>query len=293
MLVLATSVSKTDGSEEVVKVPCIHYPVHFQEDQEQVRALLDNGSKVNAMSPAYVEKLGLKTRTTNVGVQKIDGSALETFGMVIADFQVEDKGGRPRFFQETFLVADTKFEVVLGMPFLKISNADIAFGEGTLMWRSCTTNEALPTTKQVQLVDPKEFVIAALDADSETFVVHVAIREREEMPVHSERQAQIEAEAHIDTQGQSEAQVGALIFNEAPTEVPAEYSDYSDVFSAENAAELPENTGMNEYAIELEKGKQPPFGPIYNPGPVELETLKTYIETNLANGFIWPSKSPR
>ena len=53
--------------------------------------------------------------------------------MVIADFQVEDKGGRPKFFQKTFLVTDTKFEVVLGMPFLKLSNADVSFGEGTLM----------------------------------------------------------------------------------------------------------------------------------------------------------------
>ena len=94
--------------------------------------MLDSGSKVNAMSPAYVERFGLKTRKTNVGAQKIDGSALKTFGMMIADFQVEDKGGRPRFFQETFLLADTKFEVVLEMPFLEISNADIAFGEGTL-----------------------------------------------------------------------------------------------------------------------------------------------------------------
>ena len=123
-------------------------------------------------------------------------------------------------------------------------------------------------------------------------MVHVAIREREEMPVHSERQAQIEAEAHIDAQGQSGAQVGALLFDEAPTEVPAEYSDYSDVFSAENAAELPENTGMNEHAIKLEEGKQPLFGPIYSLGLVELETLKTYIKTNLANGFIQPFKSP-
>ena len=48
---------------------------------------------------------------------------------------------------------------------------------------------------------------------------------------------------------------------------------------------------MNEHAIELEKDKQPPFGPIYSLGSVELEMLKTYIETNLANGFIWPSKS--
>ena len=78
----------TDGGEEVVvRVPCIHYPVRFQEgQQQQVRALLDSGSEVNAMSPAYAERLGLKTRKTNVGAQKIDGSVLETFGMVIADF---------------------------------------------------------------------------------------------------------------------------------------------------------------------------------------------------------------
>ena len=55
---------------------------------------------------------------------------------------------------------------------------------------------------------------------------------------------------------------------------------------------LPENTRINEYAIKLKEDKQPFFGPIYSLRPVELETLKTYIKTNLANGFIWPSKSP-
>ena len=139
--------------------------------------MLNSGSKLNAMSPAYAKRLGLKTWKTNVGAQKIDSSALEIFGMMIADFQEEDKGGRPRFFQETFLLADTKFEVVLEMLFLKISNADIVFSERTLTWKSYTTNKALPITEQVQLVDPKKFVIAVLDADSETFVVHVAIRE--------------------------------------------------------------------------------------------------------------------
>ena len=51
---------------------------------------------------------------------------------MIANFQVEDKGGKPRFFQKTFLVANIKFEVILRMFFLKISNADVAFGKGTL-----------------------------------------------------------------------------------------------------------------------------------------------------------------
>ena len=242
------------------------------------------------MSPAYVKRLGLKTRKISVGAQKIDGSALETFEMVIADFQVEDKGGRSRFFQETFLVADIEFEVVLGMLFLKISNANVAFDKETLTWKSYTTNKALPTNKRVQLVDPKQFVIAALDMDSKTFVVYVVIREYEEMAIDPVKKAQIEAQS--EAQIQNGAQVGALLFNKAPIEVPVEYSDYNDIFSAENAAELSENTGINEHAIKLENDKQPSFRPIYSLGPVELETLKTYIETNLANGFIRPSKSP-
>ena len=48
---------------------------------------------------------------------------------------------------------------------------------------------------------------------------------------------------------------------------------------------------MNEHAIKIEQGKQPLFGPIYSLGLVELETLKTYIKTNLANGFIRYFKS--
>ena len=57
--VSATSVPVTDEGEEVViKVPYIHYPVRLQE--EQVRVLLNSGSKVNAMSPGYAKRLGLK-----------------------------------------------------------------------------------------------------------------------------------------------------------------------------------------------------------------------------------------
>ena len=71
----------------------------------------------------------------------------------------------------------------------------------------------------------------------------------------------------------------------------AEYSNYNNVFSIENAAEIPENTKINEHAIELKNDRQPLFGSIYNLGLVELEILKTYIEINLANNFIHSSKS--
>ena len=73
------------------KIPYIHYLIWFQEnqrqeDQEQIKALFDSGSKVNAMSPAHAKKLGLKIRNINLGTQKIDDSVLETFGMVITNF---------------------------------------------------------------------------------------------------------------------------------------------------------------------------------------------------------------
>ncbi len=80
--------------------------------------------------------------------------------------------------------------------------------------------------------------------------------------------------------------------DEAPTKVPSEYADFADVFSPKLAAELSEHNKINDYAIELVDDQQPPYGPIYNLGPVKLETLKAYIENNLASGFIRPSKSP-
>ena len=85
------------------------------------------------MTPTYAAKLGLKVRKTNIRAQKIDSSILKTFEIVLTDFQLEDKLGRARFFQETFLLADISVEVVLDMPFLTLSNADIQFIEKELI----------------------------------------------------------------------------------------------------------------------------------------------------------------
>ena len=35
---------------------CIYYPIQFQEYQEQVRVLLNNNSKVNAINPNYTQR---------------------------------------------------------------------------------------------------------------------------------------------------------------------------------------------------------------------------------------------
>ncbi len=139
------------------RVPCIWYPVQFQENQA-IKALIDSDREVNTMTPVYAVKLGLITRKTSVGAQKIDSSPLETHGMTSAEFLLQDSLGRVRFSEEIFLLADTSIEVVLGMPFLTLSNADIEFAkQGKLIWRSYTIAKALPTTSLFELIDKKEF----------------------------------------------------------------------------------------------------------------------------------------
>ncbi len=79
--------------------------------------------------------------------------------------------------------------------------------------------------------------------------------------------------------------------DKALIKVLPEYLDYINIFIFDCVIELPENTGINKHIIELVEGKQLPYGPIYSLGLMELEILKTNIETHLKSGFIWPFKS--
>ena len=96
-------------------------------EKNAVLALLDSGSEVNAVHLTFANELSLPIKPTDVEVQKIDGTTLETYRMVVAAFSVEDKANRVRFFEETFLVANVSPEVVFGMPFLTLSGADVDF----------------------------------------------------------------------------------------------------------------------------------------------------------------------
>ena len=203
-------------------------------------ALLDSGSKVNAIHPILARKLGLPIRPTDVGAQKIDGNMLDTFEMVISAFSGTNKANQIRFFEEIFLVANVSLEVVLGIFFLTPSGADIDFSGRELQWKTYTTKEALSTTKHVELVGKKKFAAVALDPEYETYVVHVAFFSF--TPLVS-----------LDVHPFRRPQISGLIAEETLTKVSAEYSDFADVFSSDLASELPEHTGINDHAIKLVK----------------------------------------
>jgi len=75
------------------------------------------------------------------------------------------------------------------------------------------------------------------------------------------------------------------------TKIPPEYHEFAKVFSKEESDKLPEHCPY-DYTIPLQEGTAPPFGPIYNLSPAELEYLRKYIDENLSKNFLRHSQSP-
>ena len=229
------------------------------------------------MSQTFIHQLGRTIWKTNVGAQKINGTTLEIYGMVVTIFSMLDKDGRKRFFEESFRLANVKPEIVHGMPFLTISNADVDFQARNLRWRSYITKDVLPTTRQVELIRKKEFAAAALDPEYEALVVYVAA---------------LSVDSSDEVHPSKKAQIALLKVDKASSKVPSKYANFTDVFSPKLATELPKYMRINDHAIKLVDDWQPPYGLIYSLSSVELEKLKAYIKNNLVSNFIRPSKSP-
>ena len=78
---------------------------------------------------------------------------------------------------------------------------------------------------------------------------------------------------------------------EMKTMVPEEYYDFIPSFQKAVVDLLPPHRPNVDYKINLKKGFTPPFGLLYSLSREELETLREWILTNLAKGFIRASSS--
>ncbi len=73
--------------------------------------------------------------------------------------------------------------------------------------------------------------------------------------------------------------------------LPREYHDLAEAFSKVKALHLPPHRA-SDCAIDLLPGSQPPKGRVFPLSQPEAEAMKSYIEEELAKGFIRPSTSP-
>src|SRR5690606_14639466 len=73
--------------------------------------------------------------------------------------------------------------------------------------------------------------------------------------------------------------------------IPKDYARFHALFDKKAADILPDHQPW-DHTIPLQPDTTPTYGPIYGLSENELETLRTYLDENLARGFIRQSTSP-
>ena len=74
-----------------------------------------------------IKKLGLPIKSINVKVQKIVDATLDTYEIVVIAFLLTNKTNELKFIEKTFMMANICLEVVFGMFFLILSDANVKF----------------------------------------------------------------------------------------------------------------------------------------------------------------------
>src|SRR5260221_5777431 len=115
------------------------------------------------------------------------------------------------------------------------------------------------------------------EAGSETFLLSLSSIQRTPNPFHTSPD-QLEAKAVLTAQPE-----------DTLSGVPQEYHEFHNVFSGEKANALAPHWPY-DLKINLEEGTKLFHRPIYSLSPPELAALREFLEENIWNGFIHPSK---
>src|SRR5258705_682952 len=175
---------------------------------------------------------------------------------------------------------DEEYSVVLGYDWLMQHNPSIDWVETKITFqdlRKGRTPEKLPSPTpeaiDIHLVSERTMKKLSQETGSTTFLL-----------------------SPIDTLQPTphwlEARATATDLPEDPLSIiPMEYLEFRNVFSGDKANALAPHRPY-DLKINLEEGTKPFHGPIYSLSPPELSTLREFLEENIKNGFIRPSKSP-
>lgn len=82
-------------------------------------------SEINATSLIFTLQPCPTVEKITVEAQKIDCATLKIYRLIVSTFEILDRDNMERIFGESFLLANFKPDIVLGIPFLMRSNVNI------------------------------------------------------------------------------------------------------------------------------------------------------------------------
>src|SRR5260221_13362824 len=178
---------------------------------------------------------------------------------------------------------DEEYSVVLGYDWLTQHNPSIDWVETKITFHNPKTLPEMPSpapkAMDIQLVSKRTMGRICQEAGSETFLLSPSSVQQMPNLFHTSLD-------RLAAKAMSTAQPEDTL-----SRVPQEYHEFRDVFSGEKANALAPHRPYN-LKINLEEGAKPFHRPIYSLSPPELTALREFLEENIWNGFIHPSKSP-
>lgn len=161
------------------------------------------------------------------------------------------------------------------MLFLILSNVNINFLELKFFLKTYTFIKAILTTKEVEVVEKKEFVLAVLNSKKKTYVIHMASFASFNSQIYFFQKATIRV----------------LKTTNILISVSNKYGDFINIFLSNLTTQNLEYIKINNYIIKLIDNLQLLYSFIYYLKPVKTKVLKIYIKINLVNDFIGLSNS--
>lgn len=237
-------------------------------------AMIDSGATGNFVNSAVVQRYGIPTEALACpkSLAVVDGRPIEA-GRVT--HRTENLQLLAENFEDSISLLVTSIgqhDIILGLPWLRRNNPKIDWAEKTIQW----TDEP-----------PAE---AYLGQTSHLGISSMTLSDVQQMDVKDVEYSML---LHVRFKTSSDLELSVLTGEtmHGDNAIPAEFAEFLDVFSKTSADALPEHTKY-DHKIELEEGKIPPFGRLYNLSETELKALDTYLKENLNKGFIRTSNSP-
>jgi transposase InsO family protein len=296
----------------------VEFKEHEGEEWTKTRAMIDSGSQGSVINKDLSERYIKNHQRFPIPIHMIMADGQRSTAPLITHFDdlcVRIADGTERIKLD---IATLGKDVILGAPWLKVHNPTMNFQARFLTFDSeyCEKhcehfqktikmhrrpNEPRQEPAERTNEPCREPAEQTNEPRQEQAERTERTRQRKEPRRTAPQVSLISATAFARTCNQPETELYLMSMTTYPNEtaykegpnlenIPTEYHDLAKLFSKNEADKMPPHKAY-DHKINLAPGTEPPFGPIYKLSPIELDTLRDYVEENLKKGFIRHSQS--